>query len=252
MRHVVDALLAVAWAPRCKVCEELLVAPSRGRMCVDCWQRVARIEPPVCDLYGIAIPLWAAAAPPAYCVSCTRSAGLTTPRRTVSLHDETLRAIVHALKYGGRRTLAVPLTQLMRTAGQVWLSDTDLIVPVPLHPLRRWRRGFNQAADLAAGLDSPVVNALRRTRHTRPQAVLARGDRLRAVGGAFRLREWRGGRRTAAAIRGRRILLVDDVVTTGATVEACASVLVDAGARSVRALSVAPATGPSAHLRSPR
>ena len=103
--------------------------------------------------------------------------------------------------------------------------------PVPLHALRRWRRGFNQAADLAAHLGVPVVHALRRKRHTGRQVELSRTARLSALGDAFALARRSGGRPTAAAIRDRSVVLVDDVITTGATVEACSAVLRDAGAR---------------------
>jgi ComF family protein len=116
-------------------------------------------------------------------------------------------------------------------------------VPVPLHPWRRLRRGFNQAADLAAQLDVPVVHALRRVRWTAPQAGLTAAARRRNVRTAFALAApWL---RPAAPLEQRVVLLVDDVRTTGATLDACARVLRAAGAREVRALTAARAAMPS-------
>ena len=146
--------------------------------------------------------------------------------------------MIHALKYGARRSLARPLAAMLRETAVDWLRDADAVVPVPLHPLRRWRRGFNQANEIARRLGLPVIQPIRRVRHTRPQMELSRSVRLRAVRDAFVLARPPVGR-AAAAIRGRTLLLVDDVITTGATVEACAALLRDAGAADVRALGVA-------------
>ena len=155
--------------------------------------------------------------------------------------------MIHALKYGGRRSLARPLAALLRQAAADWLRGADAVVPVPLHPLRRWRRGFNQADDIAAHLGLPVIRPLRRARHTRPQMELPRSVRLRAVRGAFTFARG-AARRAPTAIQGRTLLLVDDVITTGTTVEACAILLRAAGAADVRVLGVALTPRPQAHL----
>lgn len=149
--------------------------------------------------------------------------------------------MIHAFKYDGRRSLGALLAEWMREVGADWLLETDAVVPVPLHPLRRWKRGFNQAADLAAGLGPPMMHALRRARRTRPQVELSRDVRLRGLRSAFTLARRTAGQSTRAAIRNRSILVVDDVITTGATVDACAETLREAGAGRVRALSVAQA-----------
>jgi len=124
----------------------------------------------------------------------------------------------------------------MRDAGQVVLADCDCIVPVPLHPWRRLRRGFNQARDLAGRLDRPVVDALWRIRATPSQMSLGAAARHTNVRNAFLMSPLctRGAR-----LHGARIVLVDDVRTTGATLDECAKVLRRAGAREVRALTVA-------------
>ena len=125
----------------------------------------------------------------------------------------------------------------MREAGRAVLADADCVVPVPLHPWRRMRRGFNQARDLARVLDRPVVDALWRVRATPPQMSLDAGARRTNLRGAFMLSH----RIQRELIAHRVIVIVDDVRTTGSTLGACAKVLVDAGAREVRALTIAAA-----------
>ena len=122
----------------------------------------------------------------------------------------------------------------MRARGADVLDDADWLVPVPLHPSRRRARGFNQAADLARHLGLPVCNALARIRETRTQTELPAAARHRNVSGAFSLASRARGR-----VPERVLVLVDDVSTTGATLEACALVLKEAGATEVRALTAA-------------
>jgi ComF family protein len=116
------------------------------------------------------------------------------------------------------------------------LRDADAVVPVPLHPRRLRARGFNQSADLAEGLGLAVLHALARTRWTEPQTGLPAARRHRNVRGAFAVR------RDAGDLRGLCLVLVDDVSTTGATLEACARALTGAGAAEVRALTAARAS----------
>jgi ComF family protein len=128
----------------------------------------------------------------------------------------------------------------MSTSGRAVLADADVCVPVPLHRRRLRQRGFNQADDLARGLGVPVVAVLRRVRRTRPQVELPAVERQSNVAGAFALaRPCR-----ARDIAGRIVVLVDDVATTGATLEACARVLSRAGAREVRGLTAARVASP--------
>jgi ComF family protein len=151
----------------------------------------------------------------------------------VGEYDGALRAIVHAIKYDGRRSLAQPLARLMAERGGDVLSDADCLVPVPLHVFRRCQRGFNQAADLARFLGVPTRHALRRTRATATQTDLPAAQRHRNVRDAFALTA--DGRR----LEGLAVVLIDDVSTTGATLEACARVLRLGGVREVRALTAA-------------
>lgn len=164
--------------------------------------------------------------------------------RSAGLYAGALRHIVHAFKYEGRRTLGGRLSVLMREAGAEVLSDASCVIPVPLHPWRRLTRGFNQSADLAACLDRPVVHALWRTRATAPQTGLTAATRRRNVRGAFSMSPMLSPRVRRTMLAGQIVVLVDDVRTTGATLDACAQVLKEAGVREVRALTVALAESP--------
>lgn len=159
-------------------------------------------------------------------------------------YDGRLRDIIHAFKYDRRRTLGRRLARRLREAGRDVLDGADAVVPVPLHWARRHDRGFNQAGLLARDLGLPVCHALRRARRTRSQVELPAGERHVNVDGAFAV-AWRyrwpwlpacaSPRRLASLV----LVLVDDVSTTGATLDACARVLKSAGVREVRSLTLA-------------
>ena len=155
-----------------------------------------------------------------------------TVGRAIGSYDGTLREVVHALKYERRRSVARTLAARMTDAGSDVLDGADLVVPVPLHAVRRYVRGFNQAAELARHLGVPCAHALKRTRATTTQTDLPESERFRNVHDAFTLRR-------GAQVAGRIIVVVDDVSTTGATLDACARVLLAAGASEVRGLTAA-------------
>jgi ComF family protein len=150
-------------------------------------------------------------------------------------YDSGLRKLIHLFKYGKVKALAKPLAGLLVRALPLH-ARFDLIVPMPMHWLRRMGRGFNQsellARHVAARTSAPVAGVLRRTRRTPPQAGLTRAQRRDNVAGAFAVTE-------PARVGGRHILLVDDVLTTGATANACAAVLKRAGAARVTIATVA-------------
>jgi ComF family protein len=159
--------------------------------------------------------------------------------RAAGDYEGALRKIIHAFKYERRRSLAAPLGAIMSHAGAELLRDADILVPVPLHAVRRLQRGFNQASDLARRLDVRVVHALRRTRATSPQTGLTAAARRRNVRDAFDLSPLISSRTRSCLIENRIVVLVDDVRTTGATLDACARILKEAGAKEVRALTAA-------------
>ncbi|HET9468648.1 MAG TPA: ComF family protein [Vicinamibacterales bacterium] len=147
-----------------------------------------------------------------------------------------MRDIIHALKYSGRISLAHPLAAQMRQRGRELLEEADCVVPVPLHWRREYQRGFNQAREIARHLGPPVLDALVRRRATRAQVELAADRRRANVAGAFAVRPyWFRGNH----LDGRKVLLIDDVSTTGATLESCAAVLKAFGASEVCALTAA-------------
>ncbi len=239
LRVLADALVSVALAPACAACGELLDCPTRGPVCDRCWNAILLLTPPLCDACGDPLPAWRVVSlPQARCPRCRRTARAVDRARAIGTYDGALRAIVHALKYDGRRSLAGRLAALMRAQGGTLLAEVACAVPVPLHRARQRERGFNQAADLAGHLGVPVVPALRRVRATATQTALPAAQRHRNVRGAFAAT--RRGRRLAGAI----VVLVDDVCTTGATLEACAVVLKAAGVREVRALTAARVVAP--------
>src|SRR4051812_46488914 len=211
-RWFADAVAAVALAPVCAACREPLEHPTRGAVCEACWSAAVPAAPLGCDALPPSITLATAIGP----------------------YDGRLRDIIHALKYDPRPTVAKHLAARMRDAGAEVLSSADVVVPVPLHRSRLRARGFNQARTLALRLGLPLSDALIRIRRTESQADLPATRRHANVRGAFAMHP-------GARIDGRVVVLVDDVRTTGATLSACASVLLDAGAAEVRALTAAKA-----------
>jgi ComF family protein len=239
LRTAVDAVLSVVLAPSCASCDVLLDRPTRGAVCDRCWESVRPLTPPLCDRCGDPLAAWRAISIPlALCPRCRRAKRLVDRARAIGPYDGALRAIVHAMKYEGRRSLARPLGALMRQRGADVLHGAGCVVPVPLHPSRRRERGFNQAADLARHLGLPVVAALQRVRATPTQTGLPAAQRHRNMREAF------GLTRAGGTLAGVTVVLVDDVSTTGATLEACARVLREAGVAEVRALTAARVVSP--------
>lgn len=159
--------------------------------------------------------------------------------------DEISRALVHALKYGDRLDLAPMMGRWISRAGRELLAEADALVPVPLHWRRQWARRFNQSAMLAAAISAesgvPIAaGALKRTKPTAQQVGLSRSERASNVQGAFKVPD--DGR---AVVARRRLVLVDDVLTSGATVEGCARALLRAGAANVDVLVFARVADPA-------
>lgn len=231
-------------APACAVCGTVLDEALSGCVCRTCWTAIRPITPPVCDVCGDPLPR-----PDERCHVCSRTEHAVERSRSIGDYEGTLREVIHAMKYGGRRSLARPLAALMKQHGGHVLDGVDAVVPVPLHWRRQYQRGFNQARELARFLGPPLLDVLRRRRATRAQVELAADQRRANVAGAFVLR-----RCVSVPFRGRKLLLVDDVSTTGATLESCARVLRDAGASHVHALTAARVVsrhGSQAALRKP-
>lgn len=227
-----EGLLNLLFPPRCQVCGDFGDFP----LCPTCLVGFPTIHPPVCQRCGK--PLRGPSSLVFTCIPCRKSKSAVDLIRAYGMYDGSLREAIHALKFRRKKVLARPLGNLMAGVSTMWPSvfDAQAVVPVPLHPRRLRERGFNQAHLLAevvaACLGIPLLSSvLWRTRATPAQAGLVREARLVNVQGAFAS--------DPEMVEGSSILLVDDVLTTGATVEACASALKSAGAKKVTVLVLA-------------
>ena len=234
-RSGLRGLIGIVYPPSCIACQA--ATGEAQALCPACWRGIGFIERPYCERLGTPFPV-------------DLGAGLLSPAaiadppvfaraRAVCRFDGTARELVHRLKYGDRVELSLTLGRMMAQAGRELTAEADLIVPIPLHRTRLWRRRFNQAAALArivsreAGLPL-VTTALARIRRTRQQVGLTRPQRADNLQGAFRVSATARG-----LVEGRRVLLIDDVLTTGATVNAASRTLLRAGASAVDVLTFA-------------
>jgi len=232
-RRLVDPVLAVVFPSACPACARFLARPGQGPLCEPCWASLPRHRAVTCRC-GLPLPPGLSA-----CGRCRRRRQPFSSGASLGPYEGSLRLVVHALKYGGRRRAAGRIAEalLEDAAVRALVGTSDVLVPVPLHPRRLRQRGFNQAALLAEAVARRTgrvvsADALVRRVDTLPQAGLSAGARRRNVRDAFAVRR-------RAAVAGRVVTLVDDVVTTGATAFACARHLEAAGAREVRLLTVA-------------
>ena len=240
LRAGLRLLLDVALPPLCPSCREPL--GGGAGLCAACWSKLSLIEPPYCARLGIPftydpgpglLSMEAIANPPSY-----------DRARAAVRYDDIARALVHRFKYGDRLDLAPMMGRWMARAGQELLGDADALVPVPLHWRRLWTRRFNQSAALAEQISresgiAVAPAALKRVKATAQQVGLSRKDRAANVQGAFKVDPAR-----KAEIAVKRLVVVDDVLTSGATTEACARALLRAGAGHVDVLVFARVVAP--------
>jgi ComF family protein len=229
--HAARLALDIALPTLCVACRE----PVSGEgVCAQCWSKLSFIAPPFCPRLGIPfvydpgpelLSMEAIANPPAY-----------SRARAAVRYDDVARTLVHALKYQDRTDLAPAMGRWMARAGHQLLEQADILVPVPLHWRRGWSRRYNQSGALARIIERQtgvklISEALRRVRPTEQQIGLSRPQRASNVQGAFKVAADRNG-----DIAGRRVILIDDVLTSGATVDACARALLRAKAAHVDVL----------------
>jgi ComF family protein len=196
--------------PRCAGCRR------RGHwLCESCRARLTPVAPPLCPCCGDSVSR------AGLCWSCRQNPPAFDRVWSLYRHEGVIRAAVHRFKYKGERGFAAPLGALLAAGLPPAGRAVDLVVPAPLHPSRERQRGYNQSAELArlvaAAIDRPLSADLRRDRPTPPQVGRGLAERRLNVAGAF---SWHG-----PTLSGRRVLLIDDVCTTGATLDACARAL---------------------------
>lgn len=223
--------LDIALPTLCVACRE----PVDGEgVCAKCWAKISFIAPPFCPKLGIPfvydpgpglLSMEAIADPPAYARA-----------RAAVRYDDVARTLVHAFKYQDRTDMAPTMGRWMARAGCELLEEADALIPVPLHWRRGWGRRYNQSGALARVIERQsgvklVSEALRRVRPTQQQIGLSRSQRASNVQGAFKVASHR-----QSEIQGHRVVLIDDVLTSGATVDACARALLRAKAASVDVL----------------
>jgi ComF family protein len=241
-RHVARGVLDFLYPPLCIGCRTQVGEP--GSLCVACWQGIDFIDGPACTCCGLPFELDPGS--DARCAACLADPPSFDHARAVMRYDTDSRGPILALKHADRLDLVPGFARWLDRAGRSLLEESDVIVPVPLHPARLWHRRYNQAAELARSVAKiarkPIRTAvLRRIRATPSQGEMPSAQaRRRNMRGAFEVPA-----RCKSFIDGRRILLIDDVLTTGATADACARVLKRAGAAKVNVLALARVVRPS-------
>ncbi len=232
----------LVYPPRCAVCERFLRPGEAGAICPDCGEGLKEVRSPFCSRCGV--PFETGSGEDRLCGRCLREPPAYEAARGLLLYEGAALEAVHRFKYGGKTRLAGILGPRLADLARSWLPRgfRPLVVPVPLHLRRLRERGFNQSLLLArhvAALPGFSLDylALRRSRYTPPQAALGRDRRRGNVQAAFHVE-------TPAAVEDRVVLLVDDVSTTGSTLDACGRALLRAGARRVFGLTLARAPTP--------
>jgi ComF family protein len=240
---VLNSLIDLIYPPRCSICQAFLqdkAAPHGDRdlpFCESCFMGFTEIKSPICSLCGR--PFSDGIEQDRVCEDCLRKRPSYDIARAPYLYDGALMTAIHELKYAQRSHLADSLGSLLASFAQNWIGELKgcLVMPVPLHPKRLRARGFNQSLLLARCVASKTgaeldFLSLRRTRFTKPQTDLSSEERKKNVRKAFEVVN-------RDAVKGRTILLVDDVATTGSTLNECAKALKRAGADGVLCLVLA-------------
>lgn len=231
-------VLDVLFPPGCLKCGVELEAD--GALCSACWSRIKFIAPPYCACCGLPFDFDVGAA--ALCGPCVQDRPIFDRARAVFVYDDVSRDLILSFKHADRTQAAPGYGKWLARAAAELLGDADLLIPVPLHPRRLFARRYNQSALLVHALAKETAkgnkcdaapDALVRVKKTQPHVDMGRSERQRNVAGAFKVHpKW------ADALAGAKVILIDDVFTTGATVTSCAGVLRAAGAARIDVLTL--------------
>ena len=243
MTSLVNSLLDLIFPPRCSVCRDFLCKtetrgdPGSHVICRTCRDDFREVASPVCPLCGLPLASWIEE--DHYCENCLRQRPHYAWARAAYFYEGSVREAIHQFKFAGKSHLAGPLGKLLASAMKDWLPDLNnyLLMPVPLHPRRLRERGFNQSLLLARQVASRLgaeldYLSLRRVRYTKPQTGLKGDDRRKNVRRAFSCTNH-------SPLKERNVILVDDVTTTGNTLNECARALKRSGAKYVYGIALA-------------
>ena len=239
------AALDLLFPPMCIACRAQVAEP--GALCAACWQTIQFLDGPMCDCCGLPFEFDPGGA--TLCAACHARPPAFDKARAVMRYDEHSRGPILALKHGDRLDLTPGFTRWLDRGGRALLDEADVILPVPLHPYRLWSRRYNQSAELAralarlTGKQADFVSLVRSRATPSQGAMRSAKARRRNMLGAFKVPP-----RHKSAIAGRCVLLIDDVLTTGATADSCARALKRAGATKVLVLALARVVRPLTNL----
>lgn len=235
LARLINRIVNTVVPPRCPVSGDIV--EKQGMLSSGAWKDMEFIADPCCALCGQ--PFQYAAEVGDICGECRERPPVYTSARAALKYNDASRALVLGFKHADKLFAVKTITPFLQKAGAAFLDEADLLVPVPLHYTRLVRRRYNQAAVMAQDLSkhtgiAVIPDALKRTRATPSQGHRKAGDRRGNVKGAFAV-----NKRHLARIRDKTIILIDDVLTTGATADECAGTLLEAGAKAVYVLAIA-------------
>ena len=238
-RQILDGLLNLVYPENCLICSAAITRQRDCGICAHCWNKAVtlRIDPPWCASCGLPFHHLLEDSE-SLCANCILNPPPFSSARSFGYYTGELSSVIQVMKFLGRRSLAEQVSSLLAAAFyRTWSREEfDYVVAVPLHPRRKRERGYNQsellAQHLARRIALPLYHGLKRIRSTNPQVGLSNSERIDNVQGAFRCPDSR-------QVSGKRVLMVDDVMTTGATVASAAQALLEAGAVRVCVLTVA-------------
>ena len=241
LKSLIHSLLNFIFPPFCASCHQKILQPGSGLICDSCWDSLERWDAQSCQRCGALLPEQSGPALPLLCSKCRIPDWACADIRAIGPFKAPLADAIHLLKYSDRRSIVNKISLYMgqSLAGAGQYQSADLILAVPLHPARKRERGYNQAQLLAQALGKLLnkpcpENIIARARHTQTQTKLNKQQRLENVKDIFFVKK-------SELVKGKSVILIDDVLTTGATIGSCAGKLLEAGASKVLALTAAAA-----------